>query len=45
MAYRVDHASDGFGNWIARMTERPKKRAPSTRPRARRPAAETTIAG
>ena len=45
LAYRVDHASDGFGDWIARMTERPKKRAPSTRPRVRRPTAETTIAG
>ena len=45
LAYRVDHASDGFGDWISRMTERPKKRAPSTRPRVRRPTAETTIAG
>jgi periplasmic divalent cation tolerance protein len=44
LAYRVDHSSDGFGDWISRMTERPKKRAPA-RPRARRPAAETTIAG
>ena len=45
LAYRVDHASDGFGNWISRMTERPKKRAPAARPRARRPAAVTTVAG
>jgi len=44
LAYRVDHASDGFGDWISRMTERPRKRAPA-RPRVRRPAAETTIAG
>ena len=45
LAYRVDHASVGFGDWISRMTERPKKRAPAARPRPRRPAAETTIAG
>ena len=45
LAYRVDHASDGFGNWIARMTERPKKRTPAARPRVRRPTAETTVAG
>ena len=45
LAYRVDHASVGFGDWIARMTERPRKRAPAARPRARRPAAVTTVAG
>ena len=44
LAYRVDHASDGFGDWISRMTERPRKRA-AARPRVRRPSAETTIAG
>ena len=45
LAYRVDHASDGFGDWIARMTEGPKKRSPAARPRARRPSAITTVAG
>jgi periplasmic divalent cation tolerance protein len=45
LAYRVDHSSDGFGDWISRMTERPKKRAAAARPRVRRPASETTIAG
>jgi len=45
LAYRVDHASDGFGDWIARMTEGPKKRSPAARPRARRPTAVTTVAG
>lgn len=40
LAYRVDQASDGFGAWIARMTERPKKRATRVRrPAAARPAA------
>ena len=27
LAYRVDQASETFGDWIARMTERPKRRA------------------
>jgi periplasmic divalent cation tolerance protein len=45
LAYRVDRASDGYGDWIARMTERPKKRAAAARPRARRPTAVTTVAG
>jgi len=46
LAYRVDYASDGFGNWIARMTERPKKRISISRSKARRPPATVTkIAG
>ena len=36
LAYRVDHASDLFGDWIARMTERPKRRISAARPKARR---------
>ncbi|HEV8611026.1 MAG TPA: divalent-cation tolerance protein CutA [Thermoanaerobaculia bacterium] len=46
LAYRVDHASDLFGDWISRMTERPKKRVSISRSKARRPAATITkIAG
>lgn len=38
LAYRVDQASDLFGDWIARMTEPPKRRvASSSRSKARRP--------
>jgi periplasmic divalent cation tolerance protein len=44
LAYRVDDASDGFGDWIVRMTERPKKRISAARSKARRPAAVSTIA-
>jgi periplasmic divalent cation tolerance protein len=47
LAYRVDQASDTFGNWIARMTERPKRRTPSpARAKGRRssPAAAATPA-
>ena len=36
LAYRVDHASDLFGDWIARMTERPKRRVSAPRPKGRR---------
>lgn len=48
LAYRVDQASEPFGDWISRMTERPKRRtASSARPKPRRsPApAATPIAG
>jgi periplasmic divalent cation tolerance protein len=48
LAYRVDHASEPFGNWISRMTERPKRRAAtSARSKTRRssPAAIAPIAG
>jgi periplasmic divalent cation tolerance protein len=44
LAYRVDDASDGFGDWIVRMTERPKKRISAVRSKGRRPAAVSTIA-
>ena len=44
LAYRVDDASDGFGDWIIRMTERPKKRISAARSKARRPAAVSRIA-
>ena len=44
LAYRVDDASDGFGDWIVRMTERPKKRISAARSKTRRPAAVSTIA-
>ena len=44
LAYRVDDASDGFGDWIVRMTERPKKRISAARSKSRRPAAVSTIA-
>ena len=44
LAYRVDHASDPFGDWITRMTERPKKRVTSVRAKARRAAATATPA-
>jgi periplasmic divalent cation tolerance protein len=44
LAYRVDDASDGFGDWIVRMTERPKKRISAARSKAHRPAAVSTIA-
>jgi periplasmic divalent cation tolerance protein len=44
LAYRVDDASDGFGDWIVRMTERPKKRISAARSKGRRPAAVSTIA-
>jgi len=44
LAYRVDDASDGFGDWIVRMTERPKKRISAARTKGRRPAAVSTIA-
>jgi len=40
LAYRVDDSTDAFGDWITRMTDRPKKRAPRVRrPAAARPAA------
>ena len=42
LAYRVDHASDPFGDWIARMTERPKKRVAAARSKPRRPSAAAT---
>ena len=42
LAYRVDHASGPFGDWISRMTERPKKRAAGARAKARREAEEAT---
>jgi len=47
LAYRVDQASDHFGAWISRMTERPKKRtAASSRARGRRsPVAVSPAAG
>lgn len=46
LAYRVDQASDLFGDWIARMTERPKKRVSISRSKRRRPTAVVTkIAG
>jgi periplasmic divalent cation tolerance protein len=47
LAYRVDHASEPFGDWIARMTERPKKRTSISPSKGRRPtaAAVTKIAG
>ena len=38
LAYRVDHASDPFGDWITRMTERPKKRVSAARSKPRRSA-------
>jgi periplasmic divalent cation tolerance protein len=44
LAYRVDDASDGFGDWIVRMTDRPKKRISAARSKGRRPAAVSTIA-
>lgn len=44
LAYRVDDASDGFGDWIVRMTERPKKRISAARAKGRRPAVVSTIA-
>jgi len=48
LAYRVDHASEPFGDWIARMTERPKRRiSAASRAKGRRstPAAAAPIAG
>jgi len=48
LAYRVDHASSPFGDWIARMTERPKRRTTTTASRSksrRTPAATAPIAG
>jgi hypothetical protein len=48
LAYRVDHASQPFGDWISRMTERPKRRAPaSARAKTRRstPTAVAPAAG
>src|SRR5687767_13665746 len=42
LAYRVDDATEGFGNWIAKMTEKPKKRI--ARPRNRRAAAAASAA-
>jgi periplasmic divalent cation tolerance protein len=47
LAYRVDQASDHFGAWINRMTERPKKRsAASSRAGGRRsPTAVSPAAG
>lgn len=44
LAYRVDHASGPFGDWIARMTERPKKRVAAARSKPRRPSAAATPA-
>jgi periplasmic divalent cation tolerance protein len=46
LAYRVDHASELFGDWIARMTVRPKKRiSPIRNSKSRRPAPAAPIAG
>jgi len=46
LAYRVDHASELFGDWIARMTVRPKKRITSIRSsKSRRPVPAAPIAG
>lgn len=46
LAYRVDEASEGFGSWIARMTERPKKRVAGARSRPKKaPAAVSPVAG
>ena len=47
LAYRVDQASELFGDWIARMTVRPKKRiSGASRAKSRRsPAAEAPSAG
>jgi periplasmic divalent cation tolerance protein len=46
LAYRVDHASDLFGDWIARMTERPKRRVSAARSKGRRSSpAAAPIAG
>jgi periplasmic divalent cation tolerance protein len=36
LSYRVDQASGPFGEWIARMTERPKRRVNGARPKSRR---------
>jgi periplasmic divalent cation tolerance protein len=36
LAYTVDQASDPFGEWIARMTERPKRRVNGARAKSRR---------
>jgi len=44
LAYRVDDASDGFGDWIVRMTERPKKRVAAARSKPRRPSVAATPA-
>ncbi len=44
LAYRVDHASDPFGDWITRMTERPKKRIAAPRSKPRRATAVATPA-
>jgi periplasmic divalent cation tolerance protein len=38
LAYRVDDATDAFGDWITRMTDRPKKRPAAARARARKAA-------
>ncbi|HEY6064503.1 MAG TPA: divalent-cation tolerance protein CutA [Thermoanaerobaculia bacterium] len=47
LAYRVDHASDLFGDWISRMTERPKRRISAPKgPKGRRSSpAAAPIAG
>jgi periplasmic divalent cation tolerance protein len=48
LAYRVDHASGPFVDWIARMTDRPKRRvAPAARTKSRRssPSSVTPLAG
>jgi hypothetical protein len=44
LAYRVDHASGPFGDWISRMTDRPKKRVAAPRSKPRRPSAVATPA-
>lgn len=44
LAYRVDQASGPFGEWIERMTERPKRRiGPSARAKGRRSASAPVI--
>ena len=48
LAYRVDQASSPFGEWISRMTDRPKRRiGPAARTKNRRssPSAVTPLAG
>jgi periplasmic divalent cation tolerance protein len=48
LAYRVDQASGPFGEWISRMTDRPKRRiGPAARTKSRRssPSAVTPLAG
>jgi periplasmic divalent cation tolerance protein len=47
LAYRVDQASSPFGDWISRMTDRPKRRIGPARTKNRRssPSAVTPLAG